>query len=185
MRSKARLTITLARDLLHQVDHMVDGTVVRNRSHAIELLLEESLISKVTTAVILAGGKDPPTPAPPLMPIGRKPLLGITLDHLREHGIKTVYILAGRIAPALREGVGRANHHGMILHYVSETEPLGTAGAVQSIADELSDEPFLVIHGDVLTNIPERLHRVSQARAHAGHDRSEAPGGRAQVRQSR
>jgi NDP-sugar pyrophosphorylase family protein len=153
MRSKARLTITLDRDLLRQIDRMIDGKVVRNRSHAIELLLEKSLDSKVTTAVILAGGKTPKDRNPPLMPIGQKSLLDVTFDHLHQHGIQTVYILAGKSAHALREGIGNTNHHGMILNYMREDVPLGTAGAVQAIAGELMDESFLVIHGDVLTNI--------------------------------
>lgn len=153
MRSKARITITLAQDLLDQIDQTVDGKVVRNRSHAIEVLLEESLRSKVTCAVVLAGGRQMADPPAPLLPIGQKPLLSNTLDLLKRHGIKTVYILAGHVPNLLRDGVGKTNHHGMVLQYVYEGKPLGTAGAVKAIAGELTNEPFLVIHGDVLTNI--------------------------------
>lgn len=153
MRSKARLTITLAKDLLSQVDRTVDGKVVRNRSHAIEVLLKESLRSKVTSAVILAGGETTLDHPPPLRQIGQKPLLSITFNLLHRHGIQTVYILAGKHAHTLREGIGSTNNYKMILHYVYEAVPLGTAGAVQAIASELLDGPFLVIHGDVLTNI--------------------------------
>lgn len=153
MRTKARLTITLARDLLDQIDQTIDGKVVRNRSHAIELLLEESLHAKVTSAVVLAGGRQTVDPPPPLLPIGEKPLLSNTLELLKRHGIKTVYILAGHVPNLLRDAVGKANNHGMVLQYVYEGKPLGTAGAVKSIAGELTNEPFLVIHGDVLTNI--------------------------------
>jgi mannose-1-phosphate guanylyltransferase/phosphomannomutase len=153
MRSKARLTITLANDLLDQLDQTVDGKIVRNRSHAIEVLLEESLRPKVTTAVILAGGRQPANTPPPLLPVGQKPLLSNTLDLLKRHGIKLVFILGGHSPNQLRDGLGKANHHGMVLQYIYEAKPLGTAGAVLAIAGELSNEPFLVIHGDVLTNI--------------------------------
>lgn len=156
MRSKARLTITLDKDLLRQVDGMVDGTIVRNRSHAIELLIQESLFSKVTTAVILAGGEGPPDRITPLLPIGQKPLLAITLDHLYQHGIRRVFLLAGSHIAALQEHLGSLDHREMTLQCVEESEPLGTAGAVQAISRELRDEPFVVIHGDVLTNIDLR-----------------------------
>lgn len=153
MRSKARLTITLANDLLDQIDQTIDGKIIRNRSHAIELLLEESLRAQVTTAVILAGGQPMVTTPAPLLPVGDEPLLSNTLDLLKRHGIKMVYILAGHAPNVLRDAVGKANHHGMVLQYVYEGKPLGTAGAVKAIAGELTNEPFLVIHGDILTNI--------------------------------
>jgi mannose-1-phosphate guanylyltransferase/phosphomannomutase len=153
MRSKSRLTITLSKDLLDQIDQTIDGKIVRNRSHAIEVLLEESLRPRVSTSVILAGGAHAENPPPPLRPVGSKPLLSNTLDLLKRHGIKVVYILSGNVPHVLREAVGETNHHGMVLQYVYEGKPLGTAGAVLAIAGELSSDPFLVIHGDVLTNI--------------------------------
>lgn len=153
MRSKARLTITLAKDLLDQVDQTIDGKIVRNRSHAIEVLLEESLQAKISTAIVLAGGHQTADPPPPLLPIGGEPLLSNTLNLLKRHGIKMVYILSGHAPNQLRDGVGKTNHHGMVLQYIYEGRPLGTAGAVNAIASELTTEPFLIMHGDILTSI--------------------------------
>ncbi len=153
MRSKARLTITLARDLLRQVDRMIDNKTIRNRSHAIEMLLRQSLMSKVTTAVILAGGDSGDGPLPALLPIENTQLLFITIGHLVNFGISRIFILAGKNEAALRQVVGEGRFMGATVVYAREDQPLGTAGAVKTIEDKLADEPFLVIHADVLTNI--------------------------------
>jgi NDP-sugar pyrophosphorylase family protein len=153
MRSKARLTITLARDLLAQIDRMIDSRKIRNRSHAIELLLRESLKTRVTTAVILAGGEVGEGPFPALRPIGNQPLIFITLKHLIESGIQMIHILAGRNEPSLKQVVDEGNYLGAQIRYGGEDRPLGTAGAIKSIESRLAQEPFLVLHSDVLTNI--------------------------------
>ena len=153
MRSKARLTITLAKDILRQVDRMVDNQTIRNRSHAIEMLLRESLMSKVTTAVILAGGQNKDAPTAALLPIQDQQLILITLRHLISYGIRSIFLLAGDNEAAFRRAIGDGNFMGATIAFVREDRPLGTAGAVKSIVDQLEYEPFLVLHGDVLTNI--------------------------------
>lgn len=153
MRSKARLTITLAKDLLQQVDDMVDGKSIRNRSHAIEMLVRDSLTPRVTTAVILAGGERQTQAIPALLRVGDRPLIFITLDHLIRYGIKTVYILANKGGPDLESLVGDGHLIGAKIHHIHEEKPLGTAGAVKAVESRLPSEPFVVIHGDILTSI--------------------------------
>ena len=153
MRTKARLTITLAKDILRQIDRTVDGKLIRNRSHAIETILRESLLTKVSTAVILAGGGKSESAIPPLLTISQKPLIFILLDHLIAYGIKRVYLLAGQNRPYLEKLMSERDVQGASVYYADEKVPLGTAGAVKAIEAELDDEPFIVIHGDVLTNI--------------------------------
>jgi mannose-1-phosphate guanylyltransferase/phosphomannomutase len=153
MRSKARLTITLDKDLLRQVDKMIDHISIRNRSHAIESILRESLNPSVTTAIILAGGKIAANSHPALLPIDDKELIFITLEHLANHGIRRIFLLAGSTEPSFRNILGENGIYGVAIHYVSEEQPLGTAGAVKAIENQLYHEPFLVIHADVLTNI--------------------------------
>ena len=79
---KERLTITLDADLLKRLDATIDGTNVRNRSHAIERLLDGVLTSAPPKkAVILAGGglvkneNGHEVPKPMLM-INERPILG-------------------------------------------------------------------------------------------------------------
>jgi mannose-1-phosphate guanylyltransferase/phosphomannomutase len=153
MRSKARLTITLDKDLLKQVDQMIDQVKIRNRSHAIETILRESLNPEVSTAVILAGGKTFFKEHPALLHIDDRKLISITLEHLSSYGIRRIFLLTGHNSKAFREILGEGERFGARIFYVEEKQPLGTAGAVKSIEDQLKDESFLVIHADVLTNI--------------------------------
>lgn len=153
MRKKARLTITLSRDLLQQIDRMVDQRTVRSRSHAIESLVRQSLTPAVSTAVILAGGPQKGETLPALAPIDGQPLIRRQVEHLQSSGIRTILILAGLHEAALRRELGEGVP-GVHLIYVPETEPLGTAGALKLAESYLQGVPlFLVLHGDVLTDI--------------------------------
>ena len=67
----------------------------------------------------------------------------------------TVAFLANQI----RDYFGDGSDFGVRMRYATEDSPLGTAGSVRNAADEL-DETFLVISGDVLTDID--LERVRE-----------------------
>ena len=56
------------------------------------------------------------------------------------------------LANAIRTYFGDGSEFGVRMVYATEETPLGTAGSVRNAMDEL-DEPFLVISGDVLTDI--------------------------------
>jgi len=53
---KERITITISPAILTAVDALVDGKAIRNRSHAIEMLVSQSLGTSIGDALILAGG---------------------------------------------------------------------------------------------------------------------------------
>ncbi len=153
MRSKARLTITLPTELLADIDRLIDGRTVRNRSHAIELLLRQSLKPTVSTAVLLAGGKSDLEQLPALLPIQGQALIVRTVNHLIAHGIRSFIILAGENEPLIRNLLGNGHYMGADIHYVGEAQPMGTAGALKAAERYLSDHPFLVFHADILTDI--------------------------------
>jgi NDP-sugar pyrophosphorylase family protein len=153
MRSKARLTITLPRELLAQIDHLIDKRTVRNRSHAIELLLRKSLKPSVSTAVLLAGGSDGAEQPPALLPIQGQPLIIRTINHLIDNGISSFIILAGKSESLIRGYLGNIDNRRAKFHFVNESQPMGTAGALKAAERYISDEPFLVFHADILTDI--------------------------------
>jgi NDP-sugar pyrophosphorylase family protein len=153
MRSKARLTITLDKDILRQVDHMIDHVSIRNRSHAIETILRESLNPEVSTAVILAGGVHQTDVHPARLPIDDRKLIFHTIELLTFYGIQRIFLLTGRDDSAFRAVLKDDDVLGANIIYVLEDHPLGTAGAIKAIEDQLQYETFLVIHADILTNI--------------------------------
>jgi len=88
----------------------------------------------------------------PLMPVGSKPVLELLLKWLRRNGVQDVYITTGYLGHLIRTVCGDGRQWGVNIHYTEENEPLGTVGALRLLREEL-DETFLVINGDVLTDL--------------------------------
>lgn len=151
-RKKERLTISLPNDVLTALDDAIDGKEIRNRSHAIEHFLRKSLKPSITNAVILAGAPAKTKSHPSLTMIEGRSLLDITLEHIAVAGFKNVYLLAGSHRNTLQKSLG-SRSYAMKIHWIDEPKPLGTGGALKLLEGTIK-EPFLVLHGDILTNIP-------------------------------
>ncbi len=156
---KERVTLTLDSDLLREIDRRVDGFKIKNRSHAIELLLMHSLGNNIAkTAIILAGGRgvrlQPITHElpKPLLPLHDKPLLQHILELLRKHGIKNVIISVGYKGEKIKEAFGNGKKLGMNISYVEEDKPLGTAGPIK-LARSFLTETFIACNADELKDI--------------------------------
>ncbi|MEJ2866416.1 sugar phosphate nucleotidyltransferase [Actinomycetospora sp. OC33-EN08] len=108
--------------------------------------------------VVLAGGRGtrlrPYTAVlpKPLMPVGDRPILDIILRQLHRHGFRDVTIATGHLAQLVETFFGDGSEVGLRLGYHRETEPLGTVGALATVPG-LGDGPFLVMNGDVLTDL--------------------------------
>lgn len=123
-------------------------------------------------AVIQCGGKGmrlrPHTSIlpKPLMPIGARPVIELVLKWLRRNGIRDVYITTGYLGHLIRSVCGDGNQWNMRITYTQELEPLGTMGPLSLLREQL-DTPFLVLNGDVLTDL--NLNQLIN-----GHRRNEA-----------
>lgn len=150
---KVRLTVTLSPDLVASLDRMIDRRTIRSRSHAVEVLLRRSLEPEVATAVLLAGGEEQGEKPAALAAIHGEPLIRLTVRRLAEFGVRRFVVLAGPYEEEVRSVLGAGEGEGVEVRYVREERPLGTAGALKRAERWLADGPFLVIHGDVLTDI--------------------------------
>lgn len=151
MKKKTRLTITLSHDLLKNVDATIDKQLIRNRSQAIENLILQSLGKKVSTAIILTGGSQNPQRC--LKKINDRYLLSIIIDHLKKHEITDIVLCGGKDNNKIYDIFSDGTHLGVNLQYVQELNPLGTAGAIKKAESYISGSTFIVLHGDVLTNL--------------------------------
>ena len=88
----------------------------------------------------------------PLMPVGSRPVLELLLKWLRRNGILDVYITTGHLGHLIRGVCGDGRQWDLDIRYTEEPEPLGTIGALSLLRGEL-DSTFLVINGDVLTDL--------------------------------
>lgn len=108
-------------------------------------------------AVILAGGRgtrlQPYTTIlpKPLMPLGDHPVLEIILCQLKRQGFTEITMAVGYLSHLLEAYFEDGSRFGVQIRYSREDEPLGTAGPLTLVPG--LDEPFLVMNGDVLTDL--------------------------------
>ena len=128
--------------------------------------------------VIMAGGKGTRIASvnaevpKPMIPILGKPILEYQLECLRDQGYDDVILVIGHLGHVVRDyfgdgsGVSPATGKpfGVRIDYVVETEPLGTAGALFLLKEQLTDD-FLLLCGDVIFDIDvDRFYRFHKAR---------------------
>ena len=108
-------------------------------------------------AIILAGGKGrrllPYTTVlpKPLMPIGDYPILEVILRQLKRCGFGRVTICTGYLHELIHAYLDSNRTLGLDISYTHEDTPLGTIGPLRLI--EKLDDTFLVMNGDILTDI--------------------------------
>jgi mannose-1-phosphate guanylyltransferase len=109
-------------------------------------------------AVILVGGEGTrlrpltATVPKPVIPLVDRPFIVYMLEWLRRHGVDDVIMSCGFLATSVRNVLGDGSQLGLRLRFVEEPEPRGTAGALK-YAEDLLDDRFLMLNGDVLTDI--------------------------------
>jgi mannose-1-phosphate guanylyltransferase len=109
-------------------------------------------------AVILVGGQGTrlrpltSTVPKPVVQLVDRPFIAYMLEWLQGHGVDDVIMSCGFLADSVRAVLGDGSAFGVRLRFVEEPEPRGTAGALK-LAEPMLDERFLMLNGDVLTDI--------------------------------
>lgn len=103
----------------------------------------------------------------PMLPVGGRPLLGITLERLRAAGIWEVAINLHHLPQAIIDYVGDGSPFGLDVTYLYEPELLGSAGAVRELRQWIFESPLLLVYGDILTDLSfdRLLHHHALTRA--------------------
>jgi len=156
---RTRLTITLKKSVVSELDQLIDGDTLRNRSHAIEYVLSQYFKPMIRKAIILAGGKGenlrPYTYElpKPLLPIKSRPILEYLIENLRKAEIRDIIICIGYLGEKIKEYFSDGKKWGVKIQYSEEKTPLGTGGAISRTYSYVKNQSFLVIHGDILTSL--------------------------------
>lgn len=107
----------------------------------------------------------------PMMPVANRPMMEHIVNLLKQHGVDEIVVTVAFLANHIRNYFGDGSELGVRMSYATEETPLGTAGSVRNAMDVL-DERFLVISGDVLTDIDlgsiMRFHEEHEALATIG-----------------
>lgn len=108
--------------------------------------------------VIMAGGRgtrissvarDIPKP---MVKIDGKPILEREIECLREQGFTDIIITISHLGHVIRDYFGDGSGFGVHIQYYNETVPLGNAGALLQLRDELTDD-FFLLNADVLFDV--------------------------------
>jgi mannose-1-phosphate guanylyltransferase/phosphomannomutase len=112
----------------------------------------------IRKAVIMAGGFGtrlrPLTMSipKPMVPVANRPMMDHIVTLLRGHGIKDVVSLLYFQPENITEHFGDGTSHDISMRYMLAEADFGTAGSVKN-AQEMLDERFIILSGDVLTDI--------------------------------
>jgi len=104
--------------------------------------------------VIMAGGKGTRVSSiaadipKPMIPICGKPILEHQINCLKENGLTEIILVVGHLGQYIKDYFGDGSRFGCGISYFTETEPLGTAGALYKL-ENLSDD-FILLNGDVI-----------------------------------
>ncbi len=156
---KERITLTIDKKIIEKIDRLVDGINIRNRSHAIELILSKHMnFRELKTALVLCGGEGtrlrPITYEMPkaLVPVHGKPLIEHIFDLLKKYSVSDVVLSVGHMKEKIISEKDNWSRLGMNLSFVEEQKPLGTGGPLRLAKDKLT-KTFIVSNGDELKNI--------------------------------
>lgn len=149
---------------LMQANKVQQVPVVDPQGRVVGLHLWDELTTPAThdhPMVIMAGGKGtrlrPYTEncPKPMLPVAGKPILQHIIERAQSQGFSRFYLSLNYLGDMIRDHFGDGSALGATITYVTEDEPLGTAGAL-SLIDPRPDTPFVVTNGDVLTDIDYR-----------------------------
>jgi dTDP-glucose pyrophosphorylase len=136
--------------------------LVDEQGRVIELAVLDALVGEPHVpvhAVVMAGGYGKRlmpltanTPKP-MLRVGEQPLIERLVHQLKQAGIARVNISTHYKEDQISAHFGNGDAFGIEVEYVSEEQPLGTAGGLSLVS---GDDPMLVINGDILTALDFR-----------------------------
>ena len=107
----------------------------------------------------------------PMVPIVNRPLLEHTILLLKKHNITEVVFLLYYLPDIIKNYFKDGSQFGAKISYITADDDYATAGAVK-LASELVNDTFLVVSGDVITDLNisgfVQFHREKKALASVG-----------------
>ena len=109
-------------------------------------------------AIILAGGRGnrlrPITDyvPKPLISIKNIPIIEWQIKYLKKFGISEIIVCSGYKTEMIENYLNNKKL-GIKITFSIENKPLGTGGAIKKAGKKIKDKSFLVINGDIITNI--------------------------------
>ena len=112
-------------------------------------------------AVIMAGGKGTRISSitqdeipKPMLKVGGKPILEHQINSLKKSNIDEIILIIGHLGDKIKEYFKDGENFNIKIKYIKEDEnkPLGTAGSLYYLKNEIKDD-FILIFGDVFLSV--------------------------------
>ncbi len=158
---KEKISISLDQQTVSQLDGLVDNKLIRNRSQAVEFVLQQYFESNAPIKAVLLGGRIEENP---------KAMLNIEslLHQLKKAGVSEVIVAGGKATQKIFSAIQNDPFFSKKSIFLREDKPLGTAGAVKLASNYLSNT-FVVSYLDVAFEIDLKKmieqHQKSRATA--------------------
>lgn len=103
----------------------------------------------------------------PLLKVGGKPIIVWHLERLAKAGFSEIVVNHAHLGEQIEHALGNGSQWSLHIQYSPEKIALETAGGIANALPLLGQEPFLVVNGDVYTDIDfSQLALPSRALAH-------------------
>lgn len=86
-----------------------------------------------------------------MLQVGGKPILQYNLEALKDAGIKDIIMVVGYKKETIENYFGNGTSFGVNITYIVQKKRLGTAHAIKSVHNAVSDE-FIVLNGDIIVD---------------------------------
>lgn len=147
---------------------LMAGTVLRQipivdrEGRVVSIMLADDLLAEPmrdNLVVIMAGGLGtrlrPLTDhvPKPLLKVGSRPILETIILQLARYGFHNICLSVNYKSELIQEYCKDGSQWGVNIKYLPEKERMGTAGSLQYLPRDQVNSPFLVMNGDLLTNV--------------------------------
>ena len=88
----------------------------------------------------------------PMIPLVNKPIMEYTVNKLKKSGFNDIIMTLNYMSTNIKKYFKDGSELGMNIRYSVEKWPLGTGGSVKK-AEKYIDDTFMVVSGDVLTDV--------------------------------
>ncbi len=149
------LSLMSSKGLMHMP--IVDNDGILLGLETLQHMMDRS--SYENPVFLMAGGfgtrlypltKDTPKP---LLHVGDKPILEIIILQFVDAGFHNFFISVHFKSEMIQEYFGDGSKWGVSIKYICEASPLGTAGSLGLLPDDLPNLPIVIMNGDLLTKV--------------------------------
>ncbi len=153
---KKKITISIDEKVLKNIDTIIDRIYIRNRSQAIEHLIENSFVREKVAAILATGPSEE-------LKIGNNEYRATTkirkvsvieraIKNLRSIGFNKIFIVGEKpVITSIFEQIDSGKKYGIKVNYVQCENPPGSAESLRSLKGEINTT-FLIIFGDIIFN---------------------------------